>query len=512
MELPAKRKSVFECPELVLGAFVVVAMIAWTLQHSLLQKVFGIDIYETIVWGQQHQWGHSKHPPLSGWLGYFFSWVTGHRDWGLYLASQLCFGIGIFFTFLTARQFFDRYRSSSAAALLFFFYYMPHQEMKFCTYLVEIAIAPMASYLLIKGLRQNRWWQWLLLGLVCGLGILNKYSFGLIMAGFAIVVLTRKEYRRRLASPWPYLAVLVFLAVIAPHLKWLIDHRFVCFRHVGSRLDEKPGFLMPLQVLIMALVPVVLEAVLLMLASTPRLPEPGRGRAVRWLRSWKALDGWTPAAINREALCFAGIITLLPGAVYFLLSLTGTDIILQWLCSVASLSGIIVVSLFPVEVDRRLFKRLSILTAMFAAVFFIGTTVDLLCRTTDSCHIDPVPVVESAEAFWKKHSDEPIPVVVGGLRFAALVSHYSAQHPPVCDPEDDLMIGLYREKIRKHGALLVDSRPQDFDKFLKRCRRLDGGEVKVKFTARPLKYRARFGKTKKRPVVFGYLPPGTEIE
>ena len=62
MELPAKRKSVFECPELVLGAFVVVAMIAWTLQHSLLQKVFGIDIYETIVWGQQHQWGHSKHP------------------------------------------------------------------------------------------------------------------------------------------------------------------------------------------------------------------------------------------------------------------------------------------------------------------------------------------------------------------------------------------------------------------------------------------------------------------
>ena len=504
-----KGKSFFDRPELVLGVAVVVAMIAWTLQHSLLQRVFGIDIYETIVWGEELQLGHSKHPPLSGWLGYFFSWVTGHRDWGLYLASQLCFGVGIFFTFLTAREFFGRHRAAAAALLLYFFYYMPHQEMKFCTYLVEIALAPMASYLLIRGLRRNRWWQWAALGLVCALGILNKYSFGLIMAGFAIVVLTRKEYRRRLASPQPYLAVLVFLAVISPHLKWLIDHHFVCFRHVGSRLDEKPSPLMPLMVLGMTLFPPAVEAGALMLALAPRFPEDGGGRVTRWLRSWMTFDSWTPAARNREALYFAGMITLLPGFVYLLLSLTGTDIILQWLCSVASLSGIMVVALIPVEVDRRSFKRLSILVVALVAMFFIGTTADLLFRTTNSCHIDPAPVVAAAEKFWKENSksDEPIPVVVGGLRFAALVDHYSAQHPPVCEPDDDLMIDLYREKIRKHGALLIDAGERDFDEFLKRA-----GGVKVKFKHCPLKYRARFGKTKKREFVLGYLPPGTQIK
>ena len=501
------KKTAFDRPEFILGVLVVAAMIAWTLQHSLLQRVFGIDIYETIVWGEEFQWGHSKHPPLSGWLGYFFSWVTGHRDWGLYLASQLCFGVGIFFTFLTARQFFDRYRAAAAALLLYFFYYMPHQEMKFCTYLVEIAIAPLAAYLLIKGLRQNKWWQWLLLGAVCGLGILNKYSFGLVMAGFVLVVLTRKEYLRRLASPGPYLTILAFLAVISPHLKWLVEHNFVCFGHVGSRLEGPRNVLLPLLVLGMALFPLAMEAFVLVLALLPGAPRRDGGK-------WFSLAGWDSAARNREALHFAGIISLLPGMVYLSLSLLNMDIILMWFCSVASLSGIIVVSLLPVEIDRRLFKRLSILSAVFVMAFFIGTTVDLMFRTNKRLHIYPGPVVAAAEKFWKEKSgsDEPIPVVVGGLRFAALVDHYSAQHPPVCDPEDKIMIALYRERIRQRGALLIDSDKKDFDEFLKHCR-FEGGEgIKVDFKEFQVEARAPFGKKKKREFVLGYLPPGTELK
>ena len=500
------RRTLFDRPELVLGLFILVSMVIWTLQCSLFQSVLGIDIYETIVWGERFQWGYSKHPPLSGWLGYFFSWVTGHRDWGLYLAAQLCIGTGVFFTFLTARQFFDRFRAAAAALLLYFLLYYTPSEMKFCTYLVEIALAPLAAYLLIRALRENRVWQWLLLGIVCGLGILNKYSFGLIMAGFVLVVLTRKEYLRRLASWKPYLAVLVFLAVISPHLKWLVEHHFVCFGHVGTRLEREHNILMPLFVLGTALYPLAMEAVAVTVALLPGAPRAMGGK-------WFSLAGWTPVARNREALHFAGIISLLPGAVYLVLSLFGTDIILMWFCSVASLSGIAVMALCPVEVDRRLFKRLAILLAVFIAAVFIGATIDVLCRTSDGVHMKPEPVVAAAEKFWKEksNSDEPIPVVVGGLRFAALVDHYSAQHPPVCEPDDEVMIDLYREKIKRHGALLIDSREKDFEDFLKRCS-LGGKEVKVEFRHVPIKFGSRFGKKKKREFVLGYLPPGTELK
>jgi hypothetical protein len=149
--------------------------------------------------------------------------------------------------------------------------------------------------------------------------------------------------------------------------------------------------------------------------------------------------------------------------------------------------------------------------AVFIAAMFVGMTADLMFRTNKRLHIYPEPVVAAAEKFWKERSGEPIPVVVGGLRLAALVDHYSKVHPPVCDPEDEIMIGLYRERIGKHGALLIDTNEKDFDKFLKRCRR-DGEDVKVKFKKFSVDARAPLGSKKRLSFVLGYLPPGTEIK
>ena len=312
------KRSMFSAPEFVLALFIVCSNIIWTVQCSLLQSVLSIDIYETIVWGSQMQLGHSKHPPLSGWIGYFASWITGHSDWGMYLIAQLCLGAGVFFSFKLARLFFDRYRAVMSALMLYLLIYYTPSEMKFSTYFVEIAIAPMAMWALLKSLRSGKMWWWMILGLLCALGILNKYSFGLIMAGMALVVLTKREYRRSLLTFGPYLALLVFLLVIAPHLKWLWDHDFVCFKHVGGRLDEKHSPLMPLFVLGVTLYPALAEGLALALASLPSLSaqEGGPGGFFRRTAAYyrKILSARrTPS--DREALRFAAIITLLPGAV-----------------------------------------------------------------------------------------------------------------------------------------------------------------------------------------------------
>ena len=52
-----KSGSLFDRPEVILVSFIFAAMVAWTLQHALLQRVFAIDIYETIVWGEEFQLG-----------------------------------------------------------------------------------------------------------------------------------------------------------------------------------------------------------------------------------------------------------------------------------------------------------------------------------------------------------------------------------------------------------------------------------------------------------------------
>ena len=492
----------------MVAGFVVSATLLWTLQCSLLQSVLSIDIYETIVWGSQMQWGHSKHPPLSGWIGYFFSWVTGHSDWGMYFVAQLCLGLGVWFTYRLARLFFDRYRAAVAALLLYLLIFYTPSETKFSTYFVEIAIAPLAAYTLLRALREGALLRWIAFGALCALGILNKYSFGLMLTAFALIVLTRREYRRALATPGPYLAFLVFLLMISPHLKWLYEHHFVCFRHTVERLEAAHSMLMPLMVAGMVVYPLATELLALALVYIPfryRIVKPAGddGRRARLAACCREFfTGFPRSAADREALHFAAILTLFPGTFYLAASLCGTDIILMWLCTVFSASGIMLLALVPVVIDRAFFRRFAILLMIYIAVVFVVMTLDSLFRTAVSMHIDPTDVVCKAEAYWRRHSAEPVPVVVGGFRFAALFSHYSAGHPPVCEVEDEIMLELYRDTIRRHGALLIDNSEDVFDEFFRRI-----GRKKVKFLHDRTQCRALLGEERRPRFIVGYLAP-----
>ena len=492
-------------PERWLAILVGLSVAVWTLQCSLLQRVLGADIYETIIWGQQAQWGYAKHPPLSGWLGYAFSWVAGHRDWGIYFAAQLCIGVGVFFAYRVARQFFDRYKAAAAALLPYFLVFITPSETKFSTYFVEMALAPAASYFLLRALRENRLTQWLTLGALCGLGMLNKYSFALVMAGFALIVLTNREYRRRLASPGPYLAGILLVLIFLPHFVWLVRHDFVCLRHVAGRLEDTHSPLMPLIVLAVGLYPLISGALVVLISLLPGFRR-GETRS-EWWKSYRELAGREREPRHFEAARFGLIMTLTPPLAYFILALTGQDIILMWLCPTGFWSGIAIMALCPVRVDRKLFARIAILLGIFIAGMFVATTIDLLASTRNSLHLDRNEVIRQSLAVWRKRrGDEQIPLVIGNFRSVGILNHYLPYHPPACEPDNDTMIDLYRETLRSSGALLIDKKEEELQKFTSRL------NTPVKLTKCELYYKAPLGRKKHWTFYVGILPPGTEVK
>ncbi len=493
-------------PERWLAIFVGLSVAVWTLQCSLLQRVLSADIYETIMWGQQAQWGYSKHPPLSGWVGYFCSWATGHSDWGMYLAAQLCIAVGVIFIYLLGRKLLDRPRAVLAALLAYFLFYYTPSEMKFSTYFLEMALTPAAAYALLSALRENRWRQWLALGVLGGLGLLNKYSFALTLLSFALIVLTRREYRRRLGGIGPYLAAAVMLIIFAPHVRWLIQHDWVCFRHVGDRLDEKHDLLMPLYVLAATLYPVASGLLILALANFPGFRNFGRETWRQWGGRIRQFFAPVAAAEAREALHFAGIMAAVPGAVYILLALAGQDIILMWLCPVGFWGGIVAVALAVRGNAVNLGRRVAILLGGVLVLILVITTLDLLINTRVGLHLDRDAVIQEAEALWQKaRGDEPVKLVIGSCRFAVLFSHYTADHPYVCDPEDEVMIELFQDSLARNGALVIcgDSR-----KLQPLFRRLS---APVELKPCTVAFRAPWGRTRKRRFVVGVIPPGTIV-
>jgi hypothetical protein len=141
-----------------------------------------------------------------------------------------------------------------------------------------------ATYVLVRIVQTGDGRLWLLLGLLLGVGLMNKHStvfFAIALA--AGVVLT--PLRGALATRWPWLGVLVALAVFTPNLVWQVRHDFATLEDLRNvARSGKNVVLGPLafaghQVLIThpVLVPLWLAGAVWLLRA-----ERGRYRALGW--------------------------------------------------------------------------------------------------------------------------------------------------------------------------------------------------------------------------------------
>ena len=84
------------------------------------------------------------------------------------------------------------------------------------------------------------WWAGA--GSMLGLGLLSKYPAILLVAGAFLYVVGRRETRRRLADPGPYLALAIAGLLFSPVLLWNARHHWVSFLWQSTRgLDELEG-------------------------------------------------------------------------------------------------------------------------------------------------------------------------------------------------------------------------------------------------------------------------------
>ena len=492
------RESFAGKPAKSLAVFTLVSSFLWIVQTSLCHRILPLDIIEAVVWGEELQWGQMKSPPLSGWLAALFSCFSGHADWGLYLLSQLTFICAIYFVYKLAREFFDEYGAAASAMLLFFLYYYMPPAMKFCSHSTQFALLPAIGWFFWRGVRDNRLRDWFLLAFFAALATLGKYSAVQVLAGCFVFMVICPEARKRFGSPGPYLAAVLYLLLMLPHFLWLFGHDFLPVKHLGDRLEnsDRGFFIAFLSVLTMLMPYVVLPGVLFLM----HLP-------VKLSRSFfKEVLPRERSDPRRQALIYSFVLTLVPELFYLIPACVGESVILTWFSYLAGFTGITAVALLPRGITEKIFRRLCLVLWLYFTVVFIAAIVDVTLRPRLRIHSDPQALVGMAEKFYKERSGgREIPLVYGDRWFAGVIQNYSPRRPRTCVSGDICNMELYRDRLKREGALIIFKRKKDYAAEFRAA-----GLEPVELFPLEHTFKAQFGRRKRTTLYLGYLPPAKD--
>jgi dolichol-phosphate mannosyltransferase len=200
---------------------------------------------ETYYWNYARHLdiGYLDHPPMVAWLISFGTALFGDTEFGVRFGALCCGAAAAFFVFRLARNLFGEPSALLALAMA--------QTLPFF-FLSGVLMTPDAPltaawaaslYFLERALLGGRPPAWMWAGLSMGIGLLSKYTIGLLgVAAFAFLLLdpeSRRWFRR-----WePYAALLIAIAVFAPVIVWNAQHDWASFVFQTSRrLAEQPRF------------------------------------------------------------------------------------------------------------------------------------------------------------------------------------------------------------------------------------------------------------------------------
>lgn len=174
----------------------------------------------------QSQWwmlGYGPQPPLYNWIQQFFFTVFGHQVLALTLFKNLLLFSTWSLVYLVAQRVLGSYRLAALVTLsLIFIPQISWESQRDLTH--SVLVTTLAILTLYQGLRlfeNPALKNFLLFGLVVGLGCNAKYSYLLFVVALGLAALSLEDIRKQLWRPTLVLSALLAIAVCLPHWWWM---------------------------------------------------------------------------------------------------------------------------------------------------------------------------------------------------------------------------------------------------------------------------------------------------
>ena len=196
--------------------------------HMLVGGRYGYFVDELYYLACSHHlaWGYVDQPPLIAVITWLERVTLGDSLRALHFLPAMGAGVRVLLTGLIARELGARRFGMVLACV--------------CVMMAPIYLG--LDSLLTMNVFESLFWMggafvalkifnggspklWLLFGVICGVGLLNKHS--MLFFGFGLFVgLVLTKQRKQFASPWIWLGGMVALLIFLPNLVWEIQRHF----------------------------------------------------------------------------------------------------------------------------------------------------------------------------------------------------------------------------------------------------------------------------------------------
>jgi 4-amino-4-deoxy-L-arabinose transferase-like glycosyltransferase len=437
-------------PQAAFAVFLALHALVWTALPALLYPNLPLDLIEALTYGREWQLGYDKLPPLPWWLVEIVYRLIG-LDTAYYALAQLAV-IGAFAAiFMTARPLVGGVGALVSVLILDGLHYFHFTAAKFNHDVIQLPLWALAGFAFHAALKHGRMLHWALLGLAIGLALWAKYFVAVLAAPLALFLLVDRDARKALASPGPYVALVVAAVVMAPHLLWLIRNDFLPFAYASARAAPSRGlFDHLLHPVVFAVSQLVFLIPALLIAAALVWPKA---------RDEAPTTPSTADAFDRR------IVTLLafgPAATTVALSaISGRGTIAMWGYPLWLFLGLWMVLHAPRVLEPARLARIGALWAavfvLFAVVFAVSYSVlPAIDHRYRAVFFPGDRLADELALRYRAATGRPLVYVVGSMWEGGNVAHYASEQPRVLidgDPRRAPWIDL--GDLRSKGAVVV---------------------------------------------------------
>ena len=472
--------------------FILLSAVMWVLVPSSYHSTLHFDPAETLMWGSTFNWGSAKHPPMSGYMLYHFCRIFGFQNFAIFLCSQICVTVGFIYIYKLSRCFFDRDRSVIATLLITFYFFYNFETPKFNANIPHLLFMPMMCYYFYRGCFANKLHHWILVAVAAAGACLSKYSAGVLGVSFVLYLIFDKNARRVLLSVKPYIGGILFFVLMTPHILHLIRTDFLVMHYINHGKAVKYGYFMQLVVLSGAII-------------LPLLCMSAANFICCWVGG-KKFPGFKLTVSNPAAFKYTACIIGGQAAFLLCMGIAGHRLQTIWTYPLFLTAGIFIMSFNPLQLSVRMQRTFVILCSAFALIMVLFPLTYYNIRSKYRYHLDKNEMRAAAENFYRQQTGKDIPFVIGDIWLASMLQNTLQYRVKACPLSDPILTGLHLEKIKKHGAIVITSGPDNAEKATwNLC------STALKWQEIKIDYCARFGKKKTFKFFLAALPAADEI-